>query len=188
MGLPRVGQDSATNTFSSTKIDTQIHLKWSWTHKCLKLLFLPSLQPWSINQPLWTICCTGHWEPITSSEGRSSSLAYLVSCSLLEHSSSEGFLSACEYNTRLPVWSIPTSYSCNLGWPGLPRWRASLFEIINALIDLVCLHFNTFLEAQETQIPSQIPSCLSVNFQVPLQRLPLHRLLLWTFWGLMEMV
>ena len=32
MGLPRVGQDSATTTFSSTKTDTKIHLKWSWTH------------------------------------------------------------------------------------------------------------------------------------------------------------
>ena len=122
-----------------------------------KSLFLPPSQPWSINQPVWTICCAGHWEPTTSSEGRCSSLAYLVSHSLLEHPSSEGFLSACEHNKRLPVWSIPTSCSCTLGWLGLPRWRESVFEIINALIDLVCLHLIIFLEAQETQISSKIP-------------------------------
>ena len=36
-GLQRVGHDWATNTFSSTKIDTKIHLKWSCTHSAWNL-------------------------------------------------------------------------------------------------------------------------------------------------------
>ena len=36
----RVGHDWATNTFSSTKIDTKIHLKWSCTHSARNLCSL----------------------------------------------------------------------------------------------------------------------------------------------------
>lgn len=80
--------------------------------------------------------------------------------------------SASQFEAFLPA--VPVTWGDEASPDGGSRFLRLLMRS-----DLVCLHFIIFLEAQETQIRSQIPSFLSANFQVPLQKAaPLVN-----FWG-----